>query len=55
MVSFSVVSEMAMVPESEWRTPTLIGSAHSANAAVPEAANASAEKDEKSVLRIVKG
>src|SRR5690606_21567169 len=31
MVSFSVVSEIAMVPESECKTPTLIGAADWAN------------------------
>jgi hypothetical protein len=29
-VSFSDVSEMAMVPDKEWRIPTLIGSVDSA-------------------------
>ncbi len=34
MVSFNVVSEIAIVPESECSTPILIGSAHSAAASV---------------------
>ena len=33
MVSLSVVSEIAIVPESECSTPTLIGSAHVSEAA----------------------
>ena len=37
MTSFRVVSEMAIEPESECRTPTLIGSAHSAEAMAVEA------------------
>ncbi len=39
-VSFSVVSEIAIVPDSECRTPTLIGSS-CAKAAVPASAVAS--------------
>ncbi len=40
MTSFSVVSLIAMVPESEWRMPTLIVSSATAGAAAPQAMTA---------------
>ena len=55
MVSFRVVSEIAMVPDNECRTPTLMGSAQSCAAAIVVVARSAAAIDALNVFLLVIG
>ena len=53
MTSFSVVSEIAIVPESEWRMPTLIVSSAESAGAMPASGAARPSPAATAIPRII--